>query len=147
VTDHGCHDCTHRAAPQLCAAPTPRPTWAEALGNWNGRVCPAHEPRGRAPKRYPAEVLRAAVEDVTLGWPQELRSLAWRRVTAGAQEHPKDDVAKLDVAGEALEEALDVGGYAGLARLTGRWSWRWALAVLLAGWIARLMMAERGRVA
>jgi len=46
---------------------------------------------------------------------------------------------------EATEEALDVAGYAAQARFHGRWSWRWALTVWLAGWIARLMQAEQKR--
>jgi hypothetical protein len=78
-------------------------------------------------------------------WPMGLRKEAATRSALGSIAHPNDDRSALDLPGEALEEALDVAGYAGLAHLTGRWSWRWALTVWLAGWIARLMQAERGR--
>lgn len=141
----GCHDCAYQPEQHVCTAPTPRPTWLDCLGNWHGRVCPGHEPRDK--KLCPVELKQAAFERVTLSWPQALRALGWRRVAAGHDAHGGQDVTRMDLPAEALEEALDVGGYAGLAKLTGRWSWRWALAVLLAGWIARLMMAERGRVA
>lgn len=143
----GCHNCAHRAG-VLCAADPPRDKWRDFNGRYpaTGATCPEHKLEARYVPRYPTEVIQAAFGRVTGSWPEALRSLGMRRVAAGNEAHAGEDVTALDVAGEALEEALDVGGYAGLARLTGRWSWRWALAVVLAGWIARLMQAERGRV-
>jgi hypothetical protein len=86
-----------------------------------------------------------AAAHVARKWPPYLCSLAGLRAYKGSEQHPQDDRSALDLPGEALEEALDVAGYGGLAHLTGRWSWRWALAVWLAGHIARLMLAEQKR--
>jgi hypothetical protein len=44
-----------------------------------------------------------------------------------------DDVASLDTRTEACEELLDFINYAALARMQGRWSWRWRLAGWLVG--------------
>jgi len=85
----------------------------------------------------------AALERITrrAGWPELDRASAQVKFTRGHLEHG-DGIASVDCAGEAFEEALDLAGYAVLAKLQGRWSWRWWLVVFLAGIQGRLLMAE-----
>jgi hypothetical protein len=76
------------------------------------------------------------------GLPRAMRLEVATRMIAGHEEHG-DDLQGLDVVAEAREELADVIGYAALARLTGQWSWRWSVAVLLAGLAWRVMGSVR----
>ena len=71
--------------------------------------------------------------------PGAMRWTVGQRMIAGHDAHAGGDAATLDLQAEAREELADVAGYAALARLTGKWGWRWAVAVVLAGLAWRVL--------
>lgn len=75
--------------------------------------------------------------------PQAMRKQVRERMAAGHAEHAGEGLPG-DLQAEAREELADVAGYAALARMTGEWGWRWALAVLLAGLAWRVLGDARG---
>lgn len=75
------------------------------------------------------------------GIPRAHRLAAYEKTCRGDRDHG-DDVAELDIAGELRGELADVAGYAGLALLTGRWTWRTWAAVTLAGIAWRVLGRE-----
>ena len=75
--------------------------------------------------------------------PQAMRRQVRERMAAGHAEHAGEGLPG-DLQAEAREELADVAGYAALARMTGEWGWRWALAVLLAGLAWRVLGDARG---
>jgi hypothetical protein len=87
----------------------------------------------------------AALERITriAGWPWCIRQNASEKMEEGHYANRGvRPCADVNCAFEGTEEACDLAGYAALAKLQGRWSWRWWLVVFLAGIQGRLLMAE-----
>jgi len=71
------------------------------------------------------------------GWPEVMRNLGREKVRDGHNAH--DDADRICPEYEALTEAIDIGGYAAIARAKGEWRWEWAFGCILAGVIGRLL--------
>lgn len=92
----------------------------------------------------------AVLERVTkaAGWREIDRACAEVKFTRGHEEHG-DNIATVRCVEEASDEALDLAGYAAIevckriiTGLPPELSWRWRLAVRLAGVILRLLDGE-----
>lgn len=76
-------------------------------------------------------------------WPKAALQPAAAKYIVGRTAHADDAPADaIDPAAEAMEECLDIAGYAAIAASRGLWSWRWTLSVALAGVAWRLLRRE-----